>query len=166
MKFPDRQSNLAERFPRSRTFNFETGGRPGVQVELELRQSGVYVSSFASDLLRSRQLQRPTPENITTILLRLEEAGIHDCVLWPQLVKHFKKQGLDLCPQLAGADMRSVYTDQPEGEWVAVLSEPIADRRGYPFVFALNRREGRLRLSGRWTDYPWHPDSLVACRLR
>lgn len=78
-----------------------------------------------------------------------------------------KKEGLDLCPQLTAPEMARLNPDMiGEGEYVDILSKPIADRDGNRNVFGLGRDGGRLGLSSYWTDGEWDPDSLAVARLR
>lgn len=159
-----------ERFSNLPQFSLEVGGINGPRLKSELSRGGVYVSSWASDLL-DRLQKAERQEQVSIVKFHLRDVGIRDYVSgmdgWNKVVRAVQKEGLALLPQLTAPE---TATHNPniigEGEWVDFLSKPIADRDGDQGVFALSRLGGELGLDGNGADRDWGPVSLAVARLR
>jgi len=168
MKF-DQATTRNERFSTLPQFSLEVGGINGPRLKSELSRGGVYVYSWASEMLDSLQ-RAEKQEQVSIVKFHLRDVGIRDYVSgtegWNRVVKAVKKEGLDLCPQLTAPEMARLNPDIiGEGEYVDILSKPIADRDGDQSVFALGRFGGELKLDSYWTDYGWDPGNLAVARL-
>jgi hypothetical protein len=158
-----------ERFSNLPQFSLEVGGINGPRLKSELSRGGVYVYSWASDLLDS--LQKPErQEQVSTVKFHLRDVGIRDYVSgmdgWNKVVKAVRKEGLDLCPQLTAPEMARLNANIiGEGEYVDILSKPVAGRNGNQDVFALDRRGGELRLHSDGADDGWDPGRVAVARL-
>lgn len=166
----DQGTTAKERFSNLPQFSLEVSGIYGPRLKSELSRGGVYVSSWASDLLD--RLQKPErQEQVSTVKFRLRDVGIRDYVSgmggWDKVVHAIKKEGLDLLPQLTAPEMSLHNPDIiGNGEWVDFLSKPITDRYGGRSVFALERGGGGLGLDGGRAGSVWLPDGLAVARLR
>lgn len=155
-----------KRFATFPQFSLEEGGIPGPRYKNLLTN----YSDWSGDLLD--RLQHPDKqEHITAVKFQLRDVGIRDYVSgmggWDELVRAVRKEGLDLCPQLTAPELARLNADIiGEGEYVDILSKPIADRYGYRSVFGLYRRGGGLELGGFWAGREWNPGGLVVGRLR
>jgi len=78
-----------------------------------------------------------------------------------------ERLGLKKCPAWMGPKLRSEYLNQPNGEWILIGMEPIADSDGGPLVFSVGRNGSELWLSGRWSgpDDVWDPGRRWVFRL-
>ena len=159
-----------ERFSTFPQYSLEVRGINGPRLKSELSSGGVYISSWADELLD--RLQKPEgQEQVSLVKFSLRDVGIRDYVSgssgWEKVVKAVQKEGLALCPQLTAPEMARLNADIiGEGEYVNILSKPIAERPSHQGVFELDRLGGGLGLYGRWASDAWSPVSLVVARLR
>lgn len=159
-----------ERFSAFPQYSLEVGGINGSRLKSELSSGGVYISSWADELLD--RLQKPErQEQVSLVKFSLRDVGIRDYVSgssgWEKVVRAVQKEGLALCPQLTAPEMARLNADIiGQGEYVDILSKPITDRPGNQLVFVLYRYGDGLELDGSWTDDAWNPVSLVVARLR
>lgn len=147
----------------------EIGGKTREQLQQELKQKGVNVSSYAEDMMKSPDFSTlPIAQMLDTVRLKVGDLGLSGYPTTDQVYKKAQELGLDLCPPEVGPQYRLQYADQPLGEWFYVGMKQITDSDGNPHVFNLGRRDGGLWLSGPWAgpDYEWHPHSGFVFSLR
>lgn len=153
-----------ERFSTFPQLSLEVGGISGSRYKNLLTN----YSGLAGDLLDKLE-HLDEQEHIATVEFRLRDVGIRGMAGWNKVVRAVKKEGLDFCPQLTAPEMAHLNTDIiiiKEREYAYILSKPIIDRDGDPYLFVLSRGGGGLWLSGGGTDSEWGPGTLVVGRLR
>lgn len=147
----------------------QIGGEPLENLMSQLEKQNVYVSKYAQDMLKSKDFKTlPKPEYIDLVQLRVADLGFTENTTTEQLFAKIKEYGLELVPAETGSHYRLAHMDQPEGDIVFTGMRPLADRRGYPYVFAVDRLGGRRWLDYRWTlpVYEWRPRDKFMFRLR
>ncbi len=167
MRSSDRESKTAERF-RGRDFSLRTGRLTGPQYLSQLTDSGIYVSTYASDGLQ--RLQRADrDENIPIIVLSLEnDISVYDYISWNEThAKAQRETGLKLgrAPLDTAACLLLDHPNEIQEGWTYVDSDPFTDRYGDQSVFVASRDGQGLGLNGLWTDLPLNPYVRVAFRL-
>lgn len=147
----------------------EIGGKTREQLQQELEQAGVTVTSYAQDMMRSQDFTTlPVAEIVDTVRLRVEDLGFHNSATIDQLYKKAEELGLDLCPSEVGPHMRLATKDQPIGDYYWIGMKQITDSYGNPDVFLLARGGVGLWLDGPWAgpDLRWDPEREFVFSLR
>jgi hypothetical protein len=147
----------------------EIGGKTREQLQQELKQKGVNVSSYAEDMMKSPDFSTlPIAQMLDTVRLKVGDLGLSRYPTTDQVYKKAQELGLDLCPPEVGPRLRLQYTDQPMGEWLYVGMKQITDSDGYPNVFDLERDGAGLWLRDGWAspDNLWNPSSEFVFSLR
>ncbi|MEK7194505.1 MAG: hypothetical protein AAB660_02350 [Patescibacteria group bacterium] len=138
----------------------EIGGKTKEQLQNEMKQAGVNISSYAEDMMKSPNFTTlPVAQALDTVRLKVGDLGLSGYPTTDQVYRKAQELGLELCPAEVGPHLRLQYTDQPMGEWFYVGMKQIADSRGRPRVFDLARDDDGLWLDGYWArpDNRWDP---------
>lgn len=147
----------------------EIGGKTREQLQQELKQNGVNVSSYAEDMMKSPDFATlPVAQMLDTIRLKVGDLGLSGYPTTDQVYKKAQELGLDLCPAEVGPQMRLQTKDQPLGDYYWIGMKQITDSGGDPGVFGMGRYEGGLWLGDYWArpDDRWGPDDGFVFRLR
>jgi hypothetical protein len=149
----------------------EIGGKSSQQLEAELKQRGIKISSYAEDMLKSSDFTTlKDPQNIDTIRLKVQDLGLPVNPTTEQIYARAKELGLELCPAELGPYKRLKDTNQPMGEWYYIAMKQIAGRGrvGVPSVFLLEHSGGGLWLDGSWAGpgRRWDPEYRFVFSLR
>lgn len=147
-------------------YNIEIGGKTKTQLEKDLEAKNIYISSWANDLLNSKDfttLEKTEKENL--IRLTVKDLGFSGSVTTDQIYKRAQEVGLELCPVETGPNFRLQYSGT---EWLLIGMKQISGRVGRPGVFGLDRRGGGGRLGlgagGAGPGGGWRPeDRFVFC---
>ncbi len=129
--------------------------------------SDIEVSSYAQDIL-DKVTYSKTKEKVDLVKIALSD-WFTECPTITEIYAKAKEEGLDLCPAEVGPQLRAVYKDQSDDEWLYIAMDPITDSGGDPGVFELSRRGGGRRwLYGRWArpGGRWGLDDGFVFRLR
>ncbi len=138
----------------------EIGGKTAKELEREMEQQGVNISSYAKDMLRSKDFTPlRNPEDIDLVRLKVGDLGLSGVTITDQIYTRAKELGLDLCPAEVGPQYRLKYKDQPMGERFYIGMKQIADSHGNPYVFFLVRDGDGLWLYDSWAGPgdAWRP---------
>jgi len=122
------------------------GFRNADEVRKVLGNAGMNISSYADDILGKIPLATEETE-IALALVSLSDLGLGSRASRGDIYERAGELGLRKCPKEVGPQLRRQYDDQPEGEWVIVASEPIADSDG-DFELFFVARDG----NGLWLD--------------
>lgn len=101
------------------------------------------------------------------VMVTVAELGFKKGARRDQIYERAKELELELCPPEVGPQLRLQYRDQPNGEWVLIGMEPIADSGGDLDVFSVERDDSELWLDSDW-GYPddfWDADDRWVFRL-
>lgn len=145
------------------------GGKSAQQLEQDLKQAGINISSYAEDMLHSKDFTTlPNSETLDTVKLRVGDLGLTGTPTTDQVYARADELGLDLCPAELGPHKRLKETNQPLGDYYWIGMKQITGRRGPPHVFGLGRREGRVWLLDGWAGPGdrWRPDAQFVFSLR
>lgn len=147
----------------------EIGGKSKQQLEKELKQAGINISSYAEDIFHNQYFNTlNTPINIDTVRLKVQDLGLKGNPTTDEVYARANELGLELCPAEVGPHLRLKDTNQPLGEWYYIGMKQITDRYGDPFVFRLARHGDGLWLHYEWArpDGRWYPDRGFVFSLR
>lgn len=152
----------------------EIGGKSAQQLEEELKQRGINVSSYAREMMHSSTfttLEEPTA--IELLKLRVQDLGLSGTPITKQIFERAQRSKvgemiLDLCPVEVGPYQRLNDSEQPLNDWYYIAHQQITDRSGSPRVFRLGRSAGGLWLSGAWAgpESGWNLEGQVVFSLR
>jgi hypothetical protein len=148
--------------------SFEIGGKSASQLEQELQQANIRVSSdYAKDMLHSKDFT--TLSNLKTLKtarLRVADLELSGNPTTDQIYAKAKELGLQLVPAETGVHYRLKYKDQPLNEYLFMGMKQITDRGGNPLVFTLPRNGGGLWLHsyGASPDW-WRPEDVLMFSL-
>lgn len=99
-----------------------------------LGRAGFHIGDWASDILNKIEVSQ---NQIQLDLVRVSGAdlGFKEAVRYDRICARAKELGLELCPAEVGPALRLAYPDQPYGEWLRVVMEPITGSGGSLGVF-------------------------------
>ncbi len=168
---PEGMENIYTTFPEGkiRRQNIEIGGKTSKQLQAELKEKKIQVSSYAQDMLKSKDFTTiENPEQIELIRLKVRDLGFKNGATTDEIYRKAQEFGLELCPAEVGPNLRLQYMNQPSGEWLYVAMKQILDRDGGPSVFMLVRDGDGLWLDDFWTNPAsrWYPDGEFIFSLR
>jgi hypothetical protein len=160
--------NIFTSFPEGKIqkYDIEIGGKTKDQLKAELETKNIYRSSYANDLLDSKDFETlSTPEHADLIRLTVGDLGFDRGATTDEIYQRAEEYGLELCPAEVGPQLRLSYTGN-EYMWIAM--KQITDRDGVPGVFFLDEDDGGLRLgaSRARPDYGWRAGDRMVFRRR
>lgn len=147
----------------------QIGGKSEKQLEEELEKAKIQVSGYAQSMMRNKEFTTlPSAQLLDTVKLRVEDLGFGK--QYPntdQVYKRAQELGLELCSAETGPHLRLKDTAQPMDDYYWIAMKQIADSGGYPYVFGLRRRGGKLWLRGCWAEPGgWYPEDRLVFSLR
>ena len=105
------------------------------------------IGEWGNDILRRIAVARSMAD-VVLYFATVADIGFPNGAPWSAIWSKLDELGYAKCPAEVGPQLRLQYLDQPLGEWVWVVMEPIPDSYGYPFVFSVERNEDGLWLYG------------------
>ena len=147
----------------------EIGGKTAKEIEQELREKKINISSYAQDMLQSKDFTTlKNPEQIELVRLKVRDLGFKNGATVVEIYQKAEELGLELCPAEVGPDLRLKYMEQPLNEWFVIAMKQISDRGDRPDLFDLERHAGGLWLYHYCAnpDHRWHPENGFVFRLR
>lgn len=141
----------------------ELTGKSGEELERELKEKNINISSYASDMLK--KLSPSSPEHLDLVRLTVKDLGFPNGATTDEIYKRAEELGLELCPQDTGPNLRP-QNSTPDYMYIAM--KQITDRGGNPSVFSLYRGDGGLWLFASWAepDDRWNSDNKFVFRSR
>jgi hypothetical protein len=160
--------NIFTSFPEGKIqkYDIEIGGKTKDQLKAELETKNIYRSSYANDLLDSKDFETlSTPEHADLIRLTVGDLGFDRGATTDEIYQRAEEYGLELCPAEVGPQLRLSYTGN-EYMWIAM--KQITDRGGNPDVFHLSGGGGELYLGadGARPVDRWDADNRMVFRHR
>ena len=171
-KLPDNIEHIYTSFPERiiRREKAEIGGKSPEQLQNEMEQAGIKISSYAKEMMESSDFTTlKNPEDINLIQLSVADLGIDKShPTTDEIYARIEELGLELCPAELGPHYRLQNLDQPAGDWRYVGMKQITGAGGRPGVFGLGRVGGGLWLGGSWASPGdrWSSESQFLFRLR
>jgi hypothetical protein len=163
--------HIYTKFPEGmiRIQDLEIGGKSANELQRQLKQEGINVSSYAEDLLGSRDFTTfSESQSLSTVRLKVSDLGFTGYSTADQIYPKAQELGLDLCPAEVGPHLRLKYKDQPMDELLYIGMKQILDSDGDPNVFGLDRDDDGLWLNGYWARpvNTWVPKDEFVFSLR
>lgn len=153
-----------------RVQTLEIGGKSLQQLEQELDQAGINVSSYARDMMHHRDFTTlETPQTIDLLWVPVQDFGLPRGGTTKEIFTRADALPfLERCPAEVGPHLRLVDKDQPLNTWYYIAMNTIPGRRGGPSVFGLGHGEDGFWLDGRWAGPGdgWGPGGLLVFSLR
>lgn len=132
-------------FPTWKTIKLGTLKNVGA-IRKALKEQGYSVGDLASDILGKPAFTvSPTETQLDLVVVSGRDLGFKNSVTCKEIYDRALEQGLALCPNEVGPQLRLQYAEQPQGEWLLVAMEPITDSDGGLRVFDVECHSG-----GRW----------------
>ena len=93
--------------------------------------SEMRIGNYANDILEKPKFTVVTEETeLDLIVLSVKELTGKTRASLKEIFSCAKTNGLHLCPNQAGPELRLQYEDQPKGEWLVIGMEPISGSVG------------------------------------
>jgi len=142
-----------------KTINLGTGLKTADNFRTALRAGGSRIGDWGNDMLGKPAFQQSLIDAVPNTSLDLCVATVKeltgkDEASFSKIITAVKQVG-ELLPPWAGPLLRLPYPDQPKGEWLLVVMEPIKDSDSTLSVFCVVHDGGGLCLYG----YNGHPDA-------
>lgn len=141
----------------------ELTGKSGEELERELKEKNISISSYASDMLK--KLSPSSPEHLDLVRLTVKDLGFPNGATTDEIYKRAEELGLELCPQDTGPNLR-LQNSTPDYMYIAM--KQITDRNDFLDVFSLRRGVVGLWLDDGWAepDNRWRGSSKFVFRSR
>lgn len=141
----------------------------GQLFEQELTARGIKSSNYTKDLLKSSEFKTLVrSERVDLVQLKVSDLGFTENPTTDQLYAKATELGFELCPSEVALHLRLQESSQPLNTFYRIGMKQIADRRGDPRVFGLER-DG----DGLWLGYDialparkWFLDDQFVFRVR
>ena len=124
-----------------------------------LKKAGRSIGDWGDDIL-GRITCSQEEIDLDLVVLSVADLGFKDGARYADICAKAVELGLELCPAEVGPALRLQYGNQPNGEWLRIAMEAIADRDGNLYLFLVAHGVGGLRLHGSngHPDYVWDAD--------
>lgn len=130
-----------------RTIKLGTGLKAADDFSRALGENGCKVSDWSKDILGKSEFTVASEETeVDLVVVSVGELGFKEGATRKDIYERAQELGLALCPSEVGPQLRLQYKDQPQGEWLLVAIDPIADSDGRPFVFHVEHDDKGLWL--------------------
>ena len=146
---PDHIEHVYASFPEGKISRetINVGINTGREYRNMLKQKGIYINSFANQLLKSPEFTTlQSPEQIKLISLLVGDLGFTSRPTITKLYQKAREHGLELCPPAVAPEylMQNPKLRQNDGKLVAM--KQITDSNGYPCIFEVGRDVNGLRM--------------------
>jgi len=160
--------NIYTSFPERKIqkYSIEIGGKTKDQIKQELEAKKIHVSSYANDLLESKDFETsPNTEQTDLVRLTVKDMGFSNGATTEEIYKRAEELGLELCAPEIGPRLRLATSIS---EWTLIGMKQISGRDGYPRVFNLSALGAELWLfaGGAGPDRRWNDGDLWVFALR
>lgn len=152
---------IEHKFEVWKTIKLGTGLKTADDFRKALKDNGFSIGNWANDILAKPAFTVASEETeVDLVIVTVAELFKKGAPRRDQIYERAKEVGLEICLPEVGPQLRIQYPDQPNGNWVLIGMEPIADSDGNPNVFDVGRSGSGLWLDGSWgsPDSVWDPD--------
>lgn len=146
-----------------KTIKLGTGLKSADDFRKAVKKAGMKIGDWANDILDKPALTAMTSETeVELVVASVVDLGFKDGATRKDIYVRAQELGLDLCPPEVGPQLRLQYTDQPNGEWLVIAMEPIADSDGDLDLFRVEHDGGARWLNASFGDPDdvWHGSRL------
>lgn len=171
----NRPECTTDRFPIWKTI--EVGSLRGVRaIRKVLGYANCKVSDLADDILNKPAFKVATEKReIDLVVASVSEIGFVNGAHWIDVCKRAFKYDMDICPAEVGPQLRIQYNDQPIGERLRIVMQPIEGTESFgrvdPFAFWVEHKKDEgpclaaYTTSGFRSEY-WDPDQKCVFQRR
>lgn len=107
-----------------------------------IKATGMFISAMGDDILSKPAFSASSEEmEIDLVVVSNHELGFTEGAKLEDTYARAVELGLRLCPNEVGPQLRLQYEDQPNGEWLLIAMEPIADSDGDQLLFDVMRND-------------------------
>ena len=129
-----------------KTIKLGTGIKDADGYRNAIKDNNMRIGDYADDILGKPAFSLATEETeVDLVVVSVGEQGFKKAKL-KDIFDRAKENGLELCPNQVGPELRLQYEDQPKGEWLVIGMEPIADSDGNLRLFRVERNDRGLWL--------------------
>lgn len=123
------------------------GTIPQSQLGTKIIELGINVSKWAADMMKQKAFVVATAQEQVNFARRSPaDLGFKEGARYDAICARAIKMGYELCQPEDGPQLRLQYLDQPKGEWLVIVMEPIRDSFGYLCIFDVGHDGGGLYL--------------------
>lgn len=135
------------RLPTWRTIKFNMDLKTAVDFQVTLKKEGYRITDNCIDILGKTAFTACLEhKEVDLVITSAAELGFANGATRKEIYDRARKQGLGLCANEVGPQLRFLYKDQPKGEWILIAMEPIADSDAQPRIFFLEHDDDALWL--------------------
>ena len=130
------------------------------QYETEITNLEYNISDGVKHMLQNMKPLEQS-EAVDIVSFTVAQLGFTERTSYSKIKERASELGLKLCPPQVGPELRTMYTDQPNGTYKLVAMEVIPDQRGIPRILSVHRVGGGstwLHDSFGYEDNTWDPD--------
>ena len=127
-----------------------------------LKKAGYEIGRRANDMMGHPNFKIVAKSvDVELVVVTVAELGFPDGATRKDIYEKALSLGFQLCPPEVGPSLRLQYPDQPNGEWLLIGMEPIADSGGALFVFYVEHDDYGRWLYGHYgyPGYVWRGSS-------
>jgi hypothetical protein len=114
-------------------------------IRAALENIHVRVSAWANDILNRIPISNDEV-GVEAFIVSLSSLGLKSKTRYSQICTRAQGQGFQICPAEVGPLLRLSYTDQPRGEILPIIMEPVAISGGQLQIFNLAHDSDGLNL--------------------
>ena len=129
----------------------EVGGKSKEELIALNKGAERETSSYAADIMSQDAWKPGQVELVKFARAKVRDLGFTKNPTTRELWACIEELGHSLCEPADGPALGGAFKDQPKGDVCWTAMKQITDSDGYPFVFALERRD----VGGRWLDANW-----------
>ena len=128
-------------------------GTSGLRTADDFRQAiktnGCFIGPCANSIIEKPQFS-PTPKEaeLDLVMISVAELGFGDGATCVQIYMRAKELGLQLCPSDVAPQLRLQYTNQPNGEWLVIGTEPVNNGKSIGLFYVGRDSKGLFWLGG------------------
>jgi len=129
----------------------------------------IEISDWANDILGKPAFTvAGAEEEIRLVNVSVADLGFKNGATYKDICAKAKELGLELCPNEVGPQLRLQYKDQPKGEYLRIVMEPISGSSGDLNIFGVEHDGDDLWLHSchGFSDYFWRANYRFVFRLR
>ena len=128
-----------------------------------LTEAGYRIGDWADDILGKTAFTVASEETEVNLVVRsVEDLGFKKGAKYSEICARAQELGYQFCPAEVGPALRLAYESQPNGEWLLIAMEAIADSDGNLSIFYVGHGDD-VRWLG--ADYS-NPDDYWSSSLR
>ncbi len=112
-------------------------------LETVIERTGMELSEYAKAMTSKTAITLASQTTEAKLVVRkVMDLGFTEGAYYNDICARSKELKLELCPAEVGPQLRLQYKEQPQGEWLVIAMEPIADDEGDLRLFTVQHLNG------------------------